>query len=230
MRATLLAIDPSLSGSGYAVFDLSRAEPHLIAAGVFETKKDPKAARTGDDLSRRVLFVKRSLQSVLREHRPRLVAAELPGAAQGFHAAVAMASAKTNVDCIVDDYLEGGSPIYLTPIAASTALGIHATQRTKRGEPKKDSAQKSRDRKARKAAIARAVVERLGMHAWLAAFGGDYAAADLDGPDVYALASDPRWEGAHDAAAIGLAAWTLPEVAAVRMMARQTTLAEVEAG
>lgn len=211
-EATMVAIDPSLAAPGYAVIDLAGAEPRLLAAGVFETKPDKRAKRKTEDDARRELYVRRGLASVLRIHRPKIVAAELSFGSRNIKAALAMRSARVIVSCVVDEYFEGASPVWVTAPEAGIALGITATQRKTKGEAKKTSAEKDADRNARKSAIARAVVERLTPGAWVRALGLEIG----DDEELFAA----RWEGAFDAAAVGLAAWERPEVASVRAMAR----------
>lgn len=82
-------------------------------------------------------------------------------------------------------------------------------------------------RDERKTAIAHAVVVRLGPRAWFEALGLATTSDDYEAELEAVL--DSGWEGAHDAAAVALAAWELPEVAALRMIARQTTLPDVGA-
>jgi hypothetical protein len=221
MRSTLLAIDPSLAAPGYAVLELGLTGPFLLAAGVFETKRADENKRRSvfDDNMRRALYIRRELRAVIDRYTPQLIAVEAAGGSKSAQAVGAMMIAQAVVACLVDEHLRGGRPIYITALEASTALGVQPTQRAKKGE-KKSSAQSSRDRKARKAAVAQAVVERLGVRQW-------FCALDIrEEPIAYDDVIDPRWDGAHDAAAIALAAWELPEVAAFRMIARQATIDE----
>jgi Holliday junction resolvasome RuvABC endonuclease subunit len=261
VTATLLAIDPSLTAPGYAVLDLSRAEPHLIAAGAWETAPDKKAESKSADMLRRVLYIWRELRAVIALHQPRLIAIESGAGSTNAKTAAAMARASTVAACAADEHLKGGAPIYITAMAAGAALGITTAQRATKARPSKEEkaarraaaerkkmlgskrmaeltpeeqaekraltrgAAKKRDE--RKAAIAHAVVVRLGARAWALALGYDSTGA-AQPPSIDDLRGS-CWEGAHDAAAIALAAWELPEVAAIRMMARQTTIEELRA-
>lgn len=212
--STLLAIDPSLAAPGYAVLDLSYSEPRLLAAGVIETKRaaEDKRRSVFEDNMRRARFIRRELGRVFVAHRPRVIAVEAAGGSQSANAIAAMMISQTVVACLVDEHLEGGVPVYATAHEVGAALGISPTQRAKKGE-KKTSSQRNAARKTRKGAIARVVIERLGESAWRRALQVIDASASC-------------WEGAHDAAAVGLAVWDRPEVAAIRMMARQVTIEE----
>ncbi|HEU4427325.1 MAG TPA: crossover junction endodeoxyribonuclease RuvC [Myxococcota bacterium] len=258
MATTLLAIDPSLAAPGYAVLDLSRAEPHLIAAGAWETAPDKNAESKSADMLRRVLYIWRELRKVIALHQPQLIAIESGAGSTNAKTAAAMARASTVAACAADEHLNGGAPIYITAMAAGAALGIGVTQRATKARPSaeekaarkaaaerkkylggkrmaeltpEEQAEKraltkgaAKKRDERKAAIAKAVVDRLGLARWARALGL------VDRAVSYDELVDPRWEGAHDAAAIALVAWELPEVAAHRMVARQTTLAEIGGG
>lgn len=250
---TLFAIDPSLTAPGYAVLDLGYAEPRLVGAGAWETAPDKKAKNKSEDMLRRVLFIWRELRRSLAHHDPRLIAIEAGAGSTNAKSAAAMARASTIAACAADLHLEGGAPIYISAVAAGAALGITSTQRATKARP---TAEEKAARKAlserkkylggrrmaeltpeeqdekrvltrgaaamrddRKRAIARAVVARLGAPAWAQALG-------LTNEE---LVLDPCWEGAHDAAAVALAVWDRPEVAAIRFAARQTTLSTIGA-
>ena len=253
-RYTLLAIDPSLTAPGYAVLDLGRAEPHLIAAGAWETAPDKNAGSKSADMLRRVLYIWRELRAVIALHQPKLIAIESGAGSTNAKTAAAMARASTVAACAADDHLKGGAPIYISAVAAGTALGITSTQRATRARPtaeersarkmlaarKKELGTKrmgeltpdeqaekraltkaaAKKRDDRKDAIARAVVAELGLIQWAGCLGFALAPNNAEATLVEVLHSD--WEGAHDAAAITLAAWVLPEVAGMRMIARQT--------
>lgn len=217
MNYRLLAIDPSITEPGYAVIDLSRAAARLVAAGVWNTKPE-KAAKRADDNLRRALYVWRELRRVIALHRPVAIAIESGSGSKNAKTALMLGMAQAVAACVADDHLEHGTPVYVTALEAGAALGLTPTQRRAKGSPPKTSGQSARDRKARKAAIAQAVVARLGAVEWRAALGIE--------DDGDALAT--RWEGAHDAAAIALAAWERPEVAGLRAIARQTLIPGTE--
>ncbi len=209
--SVLLALDPSFAAYGWAVLELGTA-PRLIAAGVIETKPTPKNKRTGsacEDDARRVRFLRRELGRLFDAHRPVVVAAEAASGSKSAIGAKALGIAQAITACVVDEHMHDGQAIYVSALEAGDALGLERTQRTTRpkGTPK-PKGEIDRARKARKAAIARAVIARLGEHAWRHAL-------ELGSDE---LASDARWEGAHDAAAVALAAWERPEVAAVRAL------------
>lgn len=216
--STLLALDPSFMAPSYAVFDLGIAKPTLIAAGIIQTARAAEHKRESialDDL-RRVRFIRRSYREVFQEFSPVLVACESMGGSKNAVAVKGMAFAQAVVACLVDELL-GATPIYITALEATDALGLARTQRRKKGDPPKSSRQAARERKDRKAAIAEAVVERLGVEAWTRVL-------EIDEGEVL----DPNWEGAYDAAAVGLAVWEHPSVAAERARAKQMTLAPRE--
>lgn len=82
------------------------------------------------------------------------------------------------------------------------------------------AARKSKDKRdARKLAIASAVVERLGLRAWVNVFGSIGCTTD---EQVRERVMHPRFEGAHDAAGIALAVLDHPIVTALRAMAQPT--------
>lgn len=227
MSATLLAIDPSITAPGFAVLDLSRAEPHLLAAGVWHTAPETGAKRSDDNM-RRALYVWRELRRTIADHQPLAIAIESGAGSKNAKTAIMLGMAQAVAACAADEHLNRGAPIYVTAIDAGTVLGIQRTQRRKKGEPKKTSSESARDRKARKAAVAHAVVGRLGHRAWYRAL--DLAPTSDEHEDELELVLHPGWEGAHDAAAIALAAWERPEVAGLRMIARQTKFADFSGG
>lgn len=204
----LLAIDPSLTATGWCVVELG-AEPALLAAGVIETKPTPKAKRHGatqcEDDMRRAAYVYGQLSRVERRHTPAIVAVEAAAGSKSAKAAKALGIAQAAVACFVYECF-GGRAVYVTTHAAGEACGLAPTQRVAGGRTAEES---DAARKARKAAIAEAVIARYGLGAWADALGAHH---DFDGALL------PRYEGAHDAAAVALAAWQRPEVAAVRAM------------
>lgn len=221
MNYRLLAIDPSIRAPGYAVLDLGRAAPRLIAAGVWNTEP-AKGVTRGDDNVRRTLYVWRVLRRVIALHDPIAIAIESGAGSKNAKTALMLGHAQALAACAADDHLGGASPIYVTALQAGVVLGLTPTQRRAKGSGPKTSAQSARDRKARKAAVAAAVIERLGVAAWREALGLDDEDEHED--DLRA----PRWEGAHDAAAVALAAWERPEVGGLRAIARQTRIPGTE--
>lgn len=215
MNYRLLAIDPSIVAPGYAVLDLSRAAPRLIAAGVWNTAPE-KGAKRADDNLRRALYVWRELRRVIALHDPIAIAIESGAGSKNAKTALMLGLAQAVAACAADDHLGRSTPIYVTALEAGAALGVTPTQRRAKGAPPKSSAQSARDRKARKEGVAAAVVERLGAEAWRDALA-------IDGEPLA-----PRWEGAHDAAAVALAAWERPEVGGLRAIARQTLIPGTE--
>lgn len=212
-RACLVAIDPSITAPGYAVIDLSHSDPRPIAAGGWNTAP-AKGARTSNDNMRRGLYIWRELRALLLTHRPLVIAIESGSGSKNAKTATMLGIAQTVAACAADEYLDRASPVYVSAIEASTVIGIERSQRRQKGAPAKTSTESARDRKARKRAIAEAVIARFGTQCWIEALGVS-PTADL-------LAE--RWEGAHDAAAVALAAWERPEVAGLRQIARQSTL------
>lgn len=216
MRPLLLALDPSARAFGWAVLGLAQDAPELLVAGVLETKPTTEVNRrkagltVAEDDARCARYLRRGLGQILTRWHPDLVAIEASAGSQSSKAAKLLALGQAVAACVVDE--EGLSPIYLTAHAAGDALGIQRTQRTAEQRAVKGADDKAR--KARKGAIASAVVERFGVEAWRRALG---LAEGLRISEVVRL---PRFEGAHDAAALGLAALDRPEVSAVRRMAR----------
>lgn len=217
MNYRLLSIDPSITAPGYAVLDLSRASPRLLAAGVWNTSPQ-KGAKRSDDNLRRALYVWRELRRVIALHNPIAIAIESGAGSKNAKTAIMLGLAQAVAACAADDHLERGTPLYCTAMHAGAVLGVTPTQRRAKGSPPKTSADSARDRKARKQAVAAAVLERLGAAAWREALGLE----DDDDP----LAA--CWEGAHDAAAVALEAWERPEVAGLRAIARQTSIPGTE--
>lgn len=212
----LLALDPSLTAYGWAAIQLGPRDPVLIAAGIIETKPTPKRKRksVADDDARRVLFITRELQRVIERFPPVIFVVEAAAGSQNAKAAKCLAMSQTLTTCLIDAHLEGGRPVRVSALEAGDAVGIARTQRITRpkGEPAPPvpKGESDRRRKKRKAAIALAVVGRFGAAAWLNALG---LPADHAEPVTH-----HRWEGAHDASAVGLAAWDRPEIAAIRQM------------
>lgn len=249
-RACLFAIDSSLTAPGYAVLDLGYADPRIIGAGAWETAPDKKAANKSEDMLRRVLYIWRELRRAIAFYNPKLIAIESGAGSTNAKSAAAMARAATVAACAADLHLDGGAPIYISAMAAGAALGITSTQRATKAKltaeekaarkaasarkkflgskrmaeltPEEQAEKRVLTRAAaakrddRKVAIAKAVVARLGAPAWAKALG-----LTSDG-----LVLEECWEGAHDAAAVALGVWDRPEVAAVRMIARQLTIAD----
>lgn len=204
----IVAFDPSITAFGWAVLETGHGRaPALAQAGVVLTEPAPKKHRTtvAEDDARRVRHIRRELAKVLEEHRPVMVAIEVPFGSQAAKAAKLLGAAQALATCLVDDHL-GGRAIYVTVHEAGDALGIQRTQRVAKGE-KKSAADGKKSSKARKSAIVQAVEARFGGKAIRAALSlpvGDW--------------THPRWEGAFDAVAVGLAAWDRPEVAAFRRL------------
>ena len=215
----LLALDPSIAAFGWAAIALAPT-PLLVAAGVIETKpasaKKRKAERisVAEDDARRMRWIRRQLSQAVRIYSPVIAAIEVPFGSQAAKAAKALGAAQAIAACVVDEHLDGRA-VYITVHEAGDAIGIARTQRVAKGEPRRDSAERAESSKARKQAVARAVVDRLGLFAWIRALGLEVNAAA--GGDVAVM--HHRFEGAHDAAAVGLAAWERPEIAALRAMA-----------
>jgi hypothetical protein len=217
----MLALDPSITAFAYAAIGLRGALPQLIAAGVIETAPAPKKNRSSvaEDDARRFRFIRRSLVEIIETHVPVLAAIEAASGSKSAKVAKHLGAAQALAACVVDEALGDGRAIYVTALEAGDAAGIQRTQRTTRskGEPK-PKGESDLKRKMRKRAIARAVVERFGVDQWARALGIEYGPA-CDWLYLESLVLSERWEGAHDAAAVALAAWDHPTTAAIRMMA-----------
>ncbi len=211
----LLALDPSITAFGWVVVSLE-SDPVLVGAGVIETKPAPKKKRgsVAEDDARRVRFIRRELARVFDHYSPAVVAIEVPFGSQTAKAAKALGAAQALAACVVDERL-AAQAIYITVHEAGDAIGVARTQRVAKGEPKKDSSERAASSKVRKGAIARAVVERFGLAPWARALFGWRGDRAVDRHELL----EKRWEGAHDAAAVALAACERPEVAALRRMA-----------
>lgn len=232
----LLALDPSMTAFGWAVIALTPDGPVLIAAGVIETTPTPEKKRkklglsVAEDDARRARFIRREIVRAFHQYPPAIVAAEAGFGSQAAKSAKLLGSAQAIAACVIDELLGDARAVYVTVHEAGDAIGIARAQRVtkprrKKGEgntpaepPRELTKEEKREinraraksKKERKNAIAEAVVERFGVGAWALALG-------THDDDVLG----EHWEGAHDAAAVGLAAWERPEVAAVRAMAAQ---------
>lgn len=215
----LLALDPSMTAFGWAAVALTPDGPVLLAAGVIETKPTSEKQRkklgmtVAEDDARRARFIRRELASLMHAHAPTIVAIESGFGSQGAKAAKLLGAAQAVAACAVDTHLAVGRAIYVTVHEAGDAIGIQRTQRAVGGRDAKARAESS---KTRKAAIARAVIARFGVLQWMRALG---ITGTTDEGDLAMRAK--RYEGAFDAAAVAIAAWERPEVAAVRAMAAQ---------
>lgn len=215
----LLALDPSMTAFGWAVIALTPDGPVLIAAGVIETKPTPGPKRkklglsVAEDDARRARFLRRELAAIIHAHSPALVAVEAGFGSQTAKAAKLLGAAQAVAACVIDEHLRKGRAIYVSVHEAGDAIGIQRTQRTVGG---KSNAERAESSKKRKDAIARAVIARFGVLAWMRALG----IAGTTGEGDLAM-HDGKYEGAFDASAVALAAWERPEVAAVRALAAQ---------
>lgn len=205
----MVALDPSTTAFGWCAVEMG-ATPVLVGAGVIETKAAAASKRgsVAEDDARRARFILRALNATLDAHDPAVIAVEAAAGSKSAKVAKALGIAQAVATCAIDAYL-GAQGIYVTALEAGDAAGIQRTQRVTRpkGE-KKPKGESDRARKARKAAIAAAVVERFGAKQWRRVLG-----INRDEPVIA-----PRFEGAFDAAAVALAAWERPEVAAVRAL------------
>lgn len=210
MTPVLFCMDPSLTAFGWVALELA-SEPALLGAAVIETKPTSAAKRkklgisVAEDDVRRAVYLRRELERLLSVYRPVAVAIEAAAGSKSAVGAKALGIAQAVAACVVDGHLNDAIGVYVTARDAGQAAGITPAQRTVGGKSAKES---DAARAARKSSIARAVVERFGVEAWSHALG-------VPRPDVFAK----KYEGAHDAAAVGLAAWERPEVAAMRRFA-----------
>ena len=125
-RRTLLALDPSFTGTGWVVVDLSTGK--IIAAGVITTKNAKATERlTGaQDNAQRGLKIRRAIAHVLATYKPVVVAQEGNGGSKSVKAAVGLARAQQACVDAIDEYL-GAMPIMPTEAAVKkSVVGRHA--------------------------------------------------------------------------------------------------------
>jgi Holliday junction resolvasome RuvABC endonuclease subunit len=212
----MLAIDPSLTATGWVLLELG-AEPLLVSAGVIETAPTPKKRRglqLEDDM-RRARYIRRELRLVIETYRPALTAIEAGFGSQNAKAAKSLAIAQTAASLAIDEQFAEARALYVTVHEAGDAIGLARTQRAATGKAK-TAKERGVSSRARKAKIAELVIARFGVDAWARALA--CLPHQLEGD---------HFEGAFDAAAVALAAWEHPVCASVRAIAaRQTTIEE----
>lgn len=119
-----LAIDPSLTSTGWVLFDLQTGE--AIEAGVIRTAPAKKTERltVAEDMAMRGVHIRRGVGRVMLDHMPVVVVQE--GNAGSRTAKVAAGLARAQQACVdaVDTTL-GGLPMIVTPQSVKkAAVGV----------------------------------------------------------------------------------------------------------
>ena len=113
-RPAMLALDPSLRATGWAVLDLETMA--ILAIGAIITKKAKKTERllAAEDGARCGSIIRRSLVHVMRTYNVVVVCAEANGGSKSAVAAAALHRAQQACSSAVEEML-GTLPIYITP-------------------------------------------------------------------------------------------------------------------
>lgn len=187
-RRTLLALDPSFTGTGWVVVDLATGK--IIAAGVIITKKAKATERlTGaQDNAQRGLKIRRAVAHVLETFKPVVVAQEGNGGSKSVVAAVGLARAQQACVDAIDEYL-GALPIMPTEAAVKKSIiGRHT------GVTKGD--------------LQTAAESRWPGTPWAQLFTESITGASPPG----------EWENGYDAACVAHCVWDDPAVALARRL------------
>jgi Holliday junction resolvasome RuvABC endonuclease subunit len=190
----MVAFDPSLTGTGWVVTDLVTCLP--VAAGVIHTAPPPKGERRHQTAAqmdgRRGLKIRRYACVVLQTWKPAITAVEGCAGSRNAKAAAALARGQQAVLDAIDELL-GAEPVWVTLQAVKKA----ATGRNNATKDEVEAAMRAR-------------------------WDVDWDAL-LTAPPPYPERTRPRgeWENAFDAAAVTIAVWDAPAVAALRAMARR---------
>lgn len=191
---TLLALDPSLTGTGWAVINLTTEE--VIRVGVITTKPLKKADRKGKSeaemLAERGRHIHRTLVDVVAHYRPRVVVQEGSAGSNSAQAAGALARAQQACLDAIDRVL-GAMPILQTQQhVKKRSVGRHEN-------------------------VSEKDMEQAMRHRW----GIDDPTLLLErSPLGHAVPPKSEWNNFWDALGNAHAAWDHPLVAAIREAAR----------
>jgi Holliday junction resolvasome RuvABC endonuclease subunit len=193
----LLALDPSLRGTGWVVVNL--AHGCVIAAGVVVTKppskEDKKRMTAAEAHGRAGLAISRAVRTVLEFYKPAIVLQEGNAGSKSVSAAAGLARAQQACLDAIDVHL-GALPIFATQQAVKKA----ATGKLSASKDEVEAAMRKR---------------------WSTTSDFDTL---LMTPPPYAeqgqrLPARGKWENAFDAAAVAHCLWDDPAVAAMRAIA-----------
>lgn len=129
MGITALAIDPSLTSTGWVVFDLETGR--AIEAGVVRTGPAKKSERltAAEDMAARGVDIRRAIGRVMLDHKPVLVVQEGNAGSRTAKVAAGLARAQQACADAVDTTL-GGLPMIVTPQSVKKAAvgGVKASK------------------------------------------------------------------------------------------------------
>jgi Holliday junction resolvasome RuvABC endonuclease subunit len=192
----LLALDPSLRGTGWVVVDLALGE--IVAAGVIVTKprtaQEKKRLLAGEAAGNSGLAISRGIRAVIELYAPCVAVTEAPSGSRSSTGAAAIArSHQACLDAI--DQGMGGLPIFVTP-------------------------QVNQKRATGKQSCSKSEMETAMRARWE---GSDFDELLTTSPP-YAdqgqkLPARGKWENAFDAAGVAHAVWDHPAVLGLRIVA-----------